>query len=114
MREQRRALSNHCCHALNKRRCDEIALAGDPTRIANHIKGVVFVRVENSSHCVAHTTQPAAMRVHNAFWLTRRARGVDDEKREVGVDAFYRQHCIELGPDIGCTFRRQIIERCES
>jgi hypothetical protein len=98
--EQGRALGDDRADAQSQRGGDEVGLARDPARIADHVDAVVVVGVEDHAHAVRDPGEPAAVRVYHALGLTRRAGGVDDEQGPVGLDGLRGMHAGQGLPQL--------------
>ena len=107
VREGRRAFAEDAGAARDHRRAQHVALAGDPARVGHHVDHVAGARIEGHLHGVRHAGRVAAVHVHHALGLAGRARGVDEEQRELGVQRQRRHRRPDRTHEIGIGQRQQ-------
>ncbi len=107
VREHRRALRDEARHPGHQRRADQVALPRDPARIGHNEQRITGARVKAGRHRLGHAGG-IAVRMDDSLGLARRAGGVDEEHRIIGID----RHRLGRGPDradeIGIGQRKQI------
>ncbi len=110
VRKQGRALVHDRGDAERQRRGDQIALAGDPAGIGDHIQTILGRGAEDRAHRMGDAGQPAAVGMHHALGLARRARGVDDEQRPVGGHGERRMAGAQGAPEVGIIQGQQSVQ----
>ena len=96
MRRVRRSLIEQLRGAIRQRAVDHVAVPGDPADICGAPEDVgLRVQVEHVLVGERHLREVAARRVQDALRLTRRARGVEDEQRVLGLEGL--SHVLRLG-----------------
>ena len=101
--EQRGALRQDASHARRERAGDHVTLAGDPTGIGDDVNDITRPGVERDSEGLDHSGKPAAVDVHHALGFAGRARCVDDEAWELGVQRYGRGAGPDGAHEIGVT-----------
>ena len=91
VRVVRRALEHHAGRAVGQRPVDDVGVAGHPADVGRAPVDVgVGLEVEDQPVCVGDAGQVAAARVQDALRLGRRAGGVEDVERVLGVKGLGR------------------------
>ena len=108
VREDGRAFGHHARHLGRERGRDHVALPSDPAGIGDDVDHVARPRIERHTHRGGNAGGVAAMHVHHALGLSRRARRVDEEKRELGVERPHRRRVPDHAHEVR---RRQCKQR---
>ena len=95
-----RALVHHRGRAVGERPVDDVAVAGDPADVGRAPVDVVVLEVEDELVGGRDAGQIAAGRVLDALRLGRRARGVEDEQRILGVHRLRRALGVGVGEQV--------------
>ena len=90
-RKDRSTLGKHRRHSRGECGRNHVALARDPTRIGDDIHHIARTRVERNAHRVRNAGDIPAVHMHDALGFPRRAGGVDEEERKLGVDRHWRR-----------------------
>jgi len=93
----RQAFEQDAGDAVAERAVDDVAVARDPADVGGAEVDVVVVEVEDVFGGVVYVEQVAAAAVQDALGRARRARGVEDEERVLGID----RYGWAVGGDVG-------------